>query len=129
MRRESREAEGRAERSSIKLRRMEEGGLWRIESPDFLPFLAHLERYFMWDEPFRITRRKKISHGEIGEREFCLISELFAAQKMAKNELEVREIYPRMYVPTWEDTLTLHLYVETNYGLSILVVHLKVRIK
>jgi len=101
---------------AILMERRRKKRCWRIGNTSILFFIAHLQHYFtvkMWPSIAENSFRR-IRYIDIDERDFCLVSYLFAAVGMSDDRITARGIFPKKDLPLWEDHIILHLCVQEN---------------
>lgn len=90
---------------------------WRIRRTYHRPFLTHLQHYFGVDAQLSFAMEDVLRNAlyiDIDERDFCLVSFLFAAFGVSGDRIVTKGIFPPEYLPQWEDHITLHLCLKEN---------------
>jgi len=89
---------------------------WHIRKAYCPFFIAHLQHFFKLEKWLSATENAfcRLLYIEISDRDFCLISYLFAALGVNDDQLRVKGIFPQKYVPLWGESITLHLCMEQN---------------
>ena len=103
---------------------------WRIDADSFPAFISHLKHYFMEDRSLQIdTQRDTVAYADIDGKGLCIIAPLFGAVDVKRSRLALKSIFPKRYIVTWEDSLTLRLCLDNQARQRICMVHLKMKIE
>lgn len=103
---------------------------WRIDADSFPAFISHLKHYFMEDRSLQIdTQRDTVAYADIDGKGLCIIAPLFGAVDVKRTRLALKRIFPKRYIVTWEDSLTLRLCLDNQTRQRICMVHLKMKIE
>lgn len=100
---------------------------WRIDANSYPAFISHLRHYFMEDRSLQIETPYTVVYADIDGKGLCIIAPLFGAVDVKRSRLTLRSIFPKRYIITWEDSLTLRLCVNNHAQQHICMVHLKMK--
>jgi len=101
---------------------------WRIDADSLPAFIAHLRHFFMKDQSLQIdTDYDTVTYADIDGKGLCIIAPLFGAVDVRRSRLALKSIFPKRYLVTWEDSLTLRLCLSNRTQQRICMVHLKIK--
>lgn len=97
---------------TILMERQREKACWRINETDCLAFINHLKNFFMTDQCSILNPSWRVLYIDIDEKDFCMVSYVFATVEVKIDRITVKGIFPQTYLPLWNEHIILNFCVE-----------------
>jgi hypothetical protein len=101
---------------------------WCMDRENYTCFISYLRHYFVEDESFPLITPDNILHAYVSNYDMCLVFSLFEVVYMDREKMAIEGVFPKRYIVTRENTLTIRLCVEIENEKRFFLLHLKMNL-